>query len=206
MKEKILSSGAEAIILLENNFVIKKRIPKSYRLNILDEKIRKSRTKLEKKILIRANKIIDVPRIFEEDSKHYEIKMDFILGDKLSEKLNDFSEEKQKIVAKKIGVVLGKIHKAGIIHGDLTTSNMIYSNSKVYLIDFGLSKLAGKIEDKAVDLHLLRQAFEAKHFKNYLELFSFVKKGYQKSNPGEFQTVFERLSLVEKRGRYKRAE
>jgi TP53 regulating kinase and related kinases len=206
MKENILSSGAEAIIVLEDNFVIKKRIPKNYRLTILDEKLRKNRTKLEKKILIRAKKVIDVPEVFEDDSNDCEIKMEFILGNKLSEKLNDFSKDKQKIIAKEIGTVVGKMHKEGIIHGDLTTSNMIYSNSKIYLIDFGLSKLAGKIEDKAVDLHLLKQAFEAKHFKNYLELFSFVKKGYQKSNPGEFQMVFERLSLVEKRGRYKRAE
>src|SRR5574344_408005 len=105
MKEKILSSGAEAIIVLENNFVIKKRIPKGYRLPILDEKLRKSRTKLEKKILARAKKVIDVPEIFEEDSKDCEIKMEFILGDKLSEKLNDFSKDKQKIIAKEIGTV-----------------------------------------------------------------------------------------------------
>jgi TP53 regulating kinase-like protein len=205
MEEKILSSGAEAQIYREGKYVVKKRIKKSYRLKEIDEKIRKTRTKLEKRILKKAGEIIDVPKIIEEDSNDYEIKMEFIPGKKLSEELNKTPLKEQTKIANKIGRTVGKLHKNGIIHGDLTTSNMILHDSKIYLIDFGLSKLAGKIEDKAVDLHLLRQALEAKHFQNYDKLFSEVKKGYSLSNKEEYEKVFERLTAVEKRGRYKRA-
>ncbi|MCL5018601.1 MAG: Kae1-associated serine/threonine protein kinase, partial [Candidatus Pacearchaeota archaeon] len=70
-----------------------------------------------------------------------------------------------------------------------------------YLIEFGLGFFSRKAEDKAVDLHLLKQALEAKHFKNWKELFEEVKKGYKDSK--ESQKVLERLLAVEKRGRYK---
>lgn len=203
MKEKILSSGAEAEIYLKGEYVIKKRIKKSYRLKEIDEKIRKTRTRLEKRILEKAKKIINVPEILKEESNDYEIKMEFIPGKKLAEDLNKIPIKEQIQIAKKIGKILGKLHKNGIIHGDLTTSNIIYHNSKIYLLDFGLSKLDGKIEDKAVDLHLLRQALEAKHFENYDKLFLEIKKGYSKENKEECEKVFERLNQVEKRGRYK---
>jgi len=85
---------------------------------------------------------------------------------------------------KLIGKAVGKLHKADIAHGDLTTSNMIYAShhpsskkekkeeSKVFIIDFGLGFQNAKYEDKGVDIHLLKQALEAKHFKNWEILFS----------------------------------
>ncbi|GAH98356.1 unnamed protein product, partial [marine sediment metagenome] len=57
-------------------------------------------------------------------------------------------------------------------------------------------------EDKAVDIHLLKQALEAKHFKNWKTLFREVLEGYSKSK--SHKTVLERLKSVEKRGRYKK--
>ena len=71
----------------------------------------------------------------------------------------------------------------------------------IYFIDFGLGFISYKVEDKAVDLHLLRQALEAKHFKNWRALFAGVLKGY--SNSKDYKAVLERLKKVEKRGRYK---
>ena len=44
------------------------------------------------------------------------------------------------------------------------TNDMIY-DKKIYLIDFGLSLYSNKPEDKAVDLHLLKQALESKHYR-----------------------------------------
>ena len=203
MKPKTIFQGAEALILLNKNIIIKKRVEKSYRIPKLDEKIRKLRTRSETKLLERASKIIPVPKIISINEKSKEILMKFIKGEKLSDNLNDFPEKKQYLVMKKVGENIVKLHDSDIIHGDLTTSNMILNEkeNKVYFVDFGLGFFSSKIEDKAVDLHLLKQALEAKHFKNWKILFSEVMKGYKTSK--DYKQVFERFKKVEKRGRYK---
>ena len=201
MKSKIIQQGAEAIIILSGDFVIKNRVKKSYRINELDEAIRKRRTKSEAKLLEKASKIISIPKIKKVDEKTKEITMDFIDGKKLSDYLDGFSLKQQKEICRKIGENTAKLHDAEIIHGDLTTSNMILKNNKIYFIDFGLGFISHKFEDKAVDIHLLRQALEAKHFRNWEALFNEVLKSYSKSKDSKI--VLERLKAVEKRGRYK---
>lgn len=201
MTSKIISQGAEAVIILKDNLIVKDRIKKSYRIKELDEKIRKQRTRAEKKLLEKATKIINAPDPFpiKEFDK---IEMLFIKGKKLAESLDSFSINKQKLICNKIGQEIAKLHDAEIIHGDLTTSNMILTKEgKIFLIDFGLGYISNKIEDKAVDLHLLKQALEAKHFKNWKILFEGLEKGYKDSR--ESKKVLERLVAVEKRGRYK---
>lgn len=352
--QRVLSQGAEAVIYLEGNLVIKDRISKSYRIKELDDKIRKRRTKSEKKLLEKASKIINAPDPFplKEETK---IKMPFIDGKKLSQELDNFQLAKQKEICKLIGKEIAKLHEADIIHGDLTTSNMIlvennhkidkennyrnhssitfpkdewediksrlnedkivytirvskdygkfregeivetewgslvkilsvkkikggiselknqykyfkelskerilelerydkmeiikltkfqrrnlaepiskqyqsasnmiltsnqfrkYNNFplgweggnkrvefQIFFIDFGLGFISKKIEDKAVDLHLLKQALEAKHFRNWEVLFKEVLKGY--SNYSESKKVIERITAIERRGRYR---
>ena len=199
--QKIIQLGAEAEIILRNGEIIKRRIPKKYRLGILDEKIRKSRTKGEAKILEKVSKLIPVPKILRVDEGKKEIVMEFLDEKKLSENLDDFQMKKQKEICFKIGKNAAKIHDADIIHGDLTTSNMILKNNSVYFIDFGLGFISHKIEDKAVDLHLLKEVLEAKHFRNWKILFSWVLKGYKDSK--NFHKTIVRLEKVESRGRYK---
>lgn len=200
-KQKILQQGAEALILQEKNLVIKKRVKKSYRIPEVDDRIRKQRTRSEGKLLKKASKLITIPEVKSVDEKTKEINMEFIDGEKLSDHLNEFPLQKQKEICRQIGESVAKLHDANIIHGDLTTSNMILKNNKIYFIDFGLGFNSHKFEDKAVDLHLLRQALEAKHFKNWQKLFREVLKGYSKSK--NHDVVLERLKAVEKRGRYK---
>ena len=203
MSSKILQQGAEAKIILSNDFIIKDRIKKSYRIKELDDKIRKQRTKAETKLLEKASGIINAPKPFFTPD-FYQIKMPFIQGKKLSENLDSFSLEKQKEICMEIGEEIAKLHKEDIIHGDLTTSNMILvenREAKTYFVDFGLGYISKKIEDKAVDLHLLKQALEARHFKNWKILFEEIVKGY--GNYEESNRVLERLKAVEKRGRYK---
>lgn len=198
-KLKILQQGAEAIILLDskNNKIIKKRIKKSYRIPILDNKIRKRRTKSEAKILKKALKIIPVPNNIKESEKEKIIQMDFLQGNKLSETLDNFPLKTQKQIMQEIGKSIAKLHLENLIHGDLTTSNMIFQNGEVFLIDFGLGFHSSKDEDKAVDIHVLKQALEARHFKNWKTLFENFKKSYKN------KVVLKRLEKVEKRGRYK---
>ena len=109
--------------------------------------------------------------------------------------------EKEKVCGQ-IGEQVALIHDSDIVHGDLTTSNMILRNGKVYFIDFGLGFVSNKEEHKAVDIHLLKQAFESRHYKYFEEFFSWFLKGYQKSE--NCDKVMKRLEKVEKRGRYKR--
>lgn len=228
---KLIQQGAEAKIFLTksdalthpNNekdksgqVIIKARISKSYRIPELDKSIRKRRTKAEANLLKKASKVIDIPAIinvlgdksnFANNPPEYSIKMEYINGQKLSEHLNNLSLEKQKKIMKLIGVSVAKLHKQDIIHGDLTTSNMILvedKKSKLFFIDFGLGFISKKTEDKAVDLHLLKQALEAKHFQNWKTLFQEVEKYYEDIlGNAEAKKIFERINAVEKRGRYR---
>ncbi len=209
MNPQIIQQGAEAIITLNNQDQIQKnRIKKSYRFPILDSKIRKSRTKSESKIINKLQNIIPVPKIIETDDKE-KITMEFIDGKKLSEHLEQLG---WKQICKQIADNITKMHNQNIVHGDLTTSNMIYVediNSKnsnktnekqVHFIDFGLGFHSYKIEDKAVDLHLLKQALEAKHYKIAEEAIKIILANYKAK---QYKLILERINTIEKRGRYR---
>lgn len=201
MEEKILQWGAEALIILDEGKVIKRRIKKSYRLDDIDMEIRKLRTRSEAKLLLKASKVIDVPEMKNMNEERKEIYMELLKGKKLSEHLDSFPLNEQKEICRVIGKNIARIHDSDIIHGDLTTSNMILRDNRVFFIDFGLGFSSHKIEDKAVDLHLLRQALEAKHFRNWESLFKEVVRGYEESK--NHKPVLEQFKKVEKRGRYR---
>ena len=193
---KLIGKGAEAELYQDKDKVIKKRISKGYRIKELDNTLRKSRTRREAKVLQKLPKEIPAPELIHMDDKNMDIDMTYVKGEKVRDILdNNLS------ICKEIGEKIAIMHNAGIIHGDLTTSNMIFNN-KVYFIDFGLSYFSEKIEDKAVDLHLMRQALESKHYKVYEKAFEQVLKGYKfKSN--NFKAIIVRLEKVEARGRNK---
>ncbi|MBT7101901.1 Kae1-associated serine/threonine protein kinase [archaeon] len=195
---KLISQGAEAKIFHIRDKIVKDRIPKGYRHPQLDNQIRRRRTKSEAKLISKALALnINVPKILADPGSSRMIHMQFIEGDRLSETLNSYPEKKQFKVMQQLGEQTALLHKNNIIHGDLTTSNTILSKDKLYIIDFGLGFISTKIEDKAVDLHLIKQALEAKHFQNHEALFKNFLKTYKD------KTVIERLTIVEKRGRYK---
>ncbi|MFA5349530.1 MAG: RIO1 family regulatory kinase/ATPase [Candidatus Paceibacterota bacterium] len=237
---KLIQQGAEAKIFLneKENLITKDRIPKSYRIPEIDKTIIKRRTKAEKKILEKASKIIPAPNPLplKEFNK---IEMPFIDGKKISQNLDNFPLNEQKKIMKLIGENTAKLHNADIIHGDLTTSNMILveensddeklnqkevitslasskgrgrsgssggalPSKKIFFIDFGLGFISKKTEDKAVDIHLLKQALEAKHFAHWKTLFEEFSKSYEKTlGKEESKKVFERLTAIERRGRYR---
>jgi len=202
-KPQILARGAEAIIYKLNKKVVKDRIPKSYRHPVLDLKLRNRRTKSESKILSKAAKIITVPKLLSDPKPQGRIiHMEYIPGKRLSDHLDSLNPTEIKHTCKQIGKNIAKLHNAGIIHGDLTTSNMILKENKVYFIDFGLGFHSDRIEDKAVDLHLIKQALEAKHPKIYEKAFKAVLTGYKAISKHTQQTL-TRLQKVERRGRYK---
>ena len=215
MSKKILQQGAEALIILEKGSVTKRRIKKSYRLSSIDDRIRKLRTRSEGKLLEKASQVVNIPKVIKVDEKTKEIIMEFVKGGKLSENLDSFSLNKQKKICKQIGEEIAKLHDSDIIHGDLTTSNMVLTEKgnkkrgdknsafKIFFIDFGLGFHSQKAEDKAVDIHLLRQALEAKHFRHWQTLFAEFLKGYEKSKHDSL--ILQQFKKVEARGRYKEA-
>ena len=195
---KKIAQGAEAKLYLTDSKIIKDRFEKDYRIKEIDKKLRKSRTKSEAKIF---GKLADInfpsPKLINTDKKQ-KITMEYIKGPKV----RDILEEKDyKKLSTEIGKKIAILHNNNIIHGDLTTSNMILSK-EIYFIDFGLSYFSHKIEDRAVDLHLLKQALESKHYKIWEKCFKAAIKAYKKESK-QAKEVLKRLETVEKRGRYK---
>ena len=199
--KQIIQRGAEAILYLQNNKLIKERIKKGYRLKEIDEKLRKSRTRREVKLIEKAN--VPKPRIYDFSDKNMKIEMEFIKGELLRNILDELGNKKRLEICKQIGRQIADLHNSDIIHGDLTTSNMLLWKEKIYFIDFGLGFFSAKVEDKAVDLHLLKQALESKHYQHFEESFKAVLEGYKEKSLN-FKAVMDRFEKVESRGRYKR--
>ena len=192
---KILKQGAESIIILDKGKIIKHRIKKSYRIKEIDEKIRKSRTRSEAKLLEKSP--VRVPKILNVDEKDMKIEMQYLNGELLKDIFDKLKEKERLSLCKTLGEEISKLHSAEIIHGDLTTSNLILKDDKLYFIDFGLGFFSNKTEDKAVDLRLLKQALESKHYKSFPKSYNKILKHYKHKD------VLKRLEKVEGRGRYK---
>ena len=199
-----ISQGAEAIIYRSKNKIIKDRISKSYRVSFIDNDLRKKRTRKEAKVIAEISKIVNVPKIYSVDEKKMKIEMDFVEGEKIKDYLDNkkYSEKEKQTISKEVGTQIGLLHKHNITHGDLTTSNMILSDNKIVLIDFGLANHTNKIEDKAVELHLFKQALESKHHKIWEGCFKAFIEGY-KSSYKDAESVITKFEQVELRGRNK---
>jgi Kae1-associated kinase Bud32 len=192
-----IAEGAEAKLERSGDTVRKTRSKKSYRVSSLDSSLRKSRTKREIKILEKLQDHIPVPRILSSDDT-FSFTMEFVAGKPLKDVL---TTKTYKNYCSQLGESIAIMHDLDIIHGDLTTSNVIVRNDECVLIDFGLSFVSQKIEDKAVDLHLLRRALESKHPEIWEKSFSVVLEAYKKSKNAT--AVLKRLEAVEERGRNK---
>lgn len=197
MKE--IAEGAEAKIFVEGNRVIKNRIRKEYRIKEIDDALRKSRTRREAKVFEKLEGKMPIPKLLHYSDKYMKINMEFVDGKKLRDVLN---RKNAKQLCRTIGEQIGIMHNNDIIHGDLTTSNMILKDKKIYFIDFGLSFFSAKTEDKAVDLHLLKQTLESKHHQFWEECFDSALAGYKRTYK-QYKDVIEKLEKVEGRGRYK---
>src|SRR3989338_8638060 len=197
MKAQI-AQGAEAKLYREGNKIIKNRFPKAYRIKEIDEKLRGFRTRREAKILQKLQAIsFPAPKLLKNDEKEN------LVIERINGKLvKDILESQDcKKLCSEIGKKVAILHNSSIIHGDLTTSNMIL-NKEICFIDFGLSFFSEKAEDKAVDLHLLKEALESKHYKIWEGCFKCALEAYKKEAKNSNATL-KRLEAVEKRGRYR---
>ena len=89
-----------------------------------------------------------------------------------------------------------------MVHGDLTTSNMILANGRIHFIDFGLGEINNEIETKGVDLHVLMEAIESTH-SGFSDYFEYVLNGYKKELKENANLVIQKIEDIVKRGRYR---
>ncbi len=207
---QVLYQGAESKIYLDEfdgqPVIVKERIKKSYRIKQLDDELRKLRTRKEVKLLTEVRKLgIPTPRILHVDEVNYKIMMENIEGTRLKELLNSVPIEDAKAVCFQLGKQVGKLHSHDITHGDLTTSNMIMKDHEIYFIDISLGEFTKRIEEKGVDLKLLKEALKSTHFEIFNDAWeSFLSgysEGYDKSG-----LVLSQLKEIEMRARYANRE
>ncbi|MHA1986938.1 MAG: Kae1-associated kinase Bud32 [Promethearchaeota archaeon] len=216
IKEKLIYKGAEASLFYGHWFgkevIFKYRIPKKYRLEELDKKIRNRRTLSEGKALIKVkNYGLNVPQVYEIDAQNSILIMKFIEGEKLKNILENLSENQKEKYFKEIGRAIAILHLNGHIHGDITTSNLIITNEEdIFLIDFGLHEYSDTIEDKSVDLHLFKRVLISSHGKNFEFCFNSFLHGYRSEyelvNKQEGEQIIKNIHAIESRGRYIKPE
>jgi len=210
MKEPLLiKKGAEASLYLADwhgrKVIMKKRLPKKYRLPKLDEQIKTYRTIHEPQLIHEAKGAgVPTPTIFLVDVKSATIIMEFIEGKQVKQLLSEVSKSERQHLCLKIGELIGRLHRYGIIHGDLTTSNMILnSEGKIFFVDFGLGEKSKETEARGVDLHLMKRALQSTHFRFAEECFNAVIKGYSKVLGYEtVKNVLDKIREIDRRGRY----
>lgn len=205
---KLIKKGAEGDIYTtkfgSDPAILKTRKVKPYRHPTLDNKIRKQRTIREASMLAEAKSVgIRTPLVYQVNTSDCTILMQRIDG----VMVRNLDGSKLKSACTQIGKITATLHKNGIVHGDLTTSNFISKNNKIYAIDFGLAQKSVRVEDHAVDLRLFKEILGSAHVQIMDSLWKSFLSGY-KSVVGleRLNKILNQLSIIEGRGRYARME
>ena len=201
---KLINRGAEADVYStmwdKKKAILKIRKVKSYRNSLLDQKIRKQRTIRESQIISQVKSFgISTPLIYFMDINKCSILMQYIDGKIVRDlKGNDIVK-----VCSEIGQIVGTMHKHGIMHGDLTTSNFILDKKKLFLIDFGLASRTEKPDDHAVDLRLFKEILNSAHAEVMEKSWKNFQKGYSKAVGMKYsKKILNLVAVIESRGRF----
>ena len=201
---KLINRGAEADVYStiwdKKKAILKIRTKKAYRNSLLDQKIRKQRTIRESQIISQVKSFgIPTPLIYFVDLNKYSILMQNIDG----KTVRDTQDNEIVKVCNEIGKIVGTMHKNGIMHGDLTTSNFIVHKKKLFLIDFGLASRTEKPDDHAVDLRLFKEILNSAHAKIMEKSWKNFQKGYSNAVGLKYsKKILNLVSVIESRGRY----
>jgi N6-L-threonylcarbamoyladenine synthase/protein kinase Bud32 len=183
--------GAEAVVSLGRD-AEKRRCSKRYRVQALDRKLIMERTRAEARLISMARRS-GVPTPVIRNITADTIVMERVQGPLLTHALTPEH-------VGEAGRTVGRLHQAGIVHGDLTTSNIIVRGETCVLIDFGLAQVSSEIEARGVDIHVFFQTLESTTG-NCEKLKTFFAKGYKEAFSGAEDVLF-REQEIEKRGRY----
>ena len=201
---KLLKKGAEADIYLTSwdgaDAVLKIRKPKHYRNPQLDMRLCRQRTIKESQTISKAKSFgVPAPLVHFVNLQNHSIIMQKIPGITV----HDLPEPEIVALSKEIGRLVGIMHKNGIMHGDLTTSNFLHHDDTIYAIDFGLSQNTIKPEDHAVDLRLIKEILNSAHANIMQHAWSNFLAGYKGTVGARRCTKITSLvALIESRGRY----
>ena len=201
---EILAQGAEAtIVKIDENVLQKIRTAKPYRLEQIDNKIRRFRNKREFKVLTKLYEAnLNVPKPIKDitnlKEKIIAFTFEYIDGKVLKDVMNEV------LLFKAFDEII-EMHQFGVVHGDLTTLNMIVKdkggNCKIYLIDFGLSEFTKKQEQRAVDLNLFFTCIKNEHPDYHKYKQDLIEKYEEMID--ESVKIIDRLEKMEYRGRNK---
>ncbi len=200
----LLKRGAEAELrrttYLGREAVEKSRVPKGYRLPPLDEELRRARIRTEARLMGEARAAgVSVPILYDIDLLENKLVMEFVDGPTAKTVL-DKGGTPAMAVCRKIGEAIARLHAADIVHGDLTTSNMILRDRRLVMIDFSLGERTRSVESKGVDLRLLKEALTSAHARGP-EYFEAVARAYRRRYPKAAE-VLAKVTEIEERGRY----
>ncbi|MCX8183168.1 MAG: Kae1-associated kinase Bud32 [Crenarchaeota archaeon] len=199
---KTLYQGAEAIVDLCEWFgkevVVKTRVAKSYRVRELDDLIRRSRTIREASLLSSAKKAgVNTPFVYHVNPVEGRIIMSYAGSQSLR---NMQGSSMFASLISMLGDSVGRLHSVGIVHGDLTLSNVLVSEDRLTLIDFGLGEFSNEVEKKAEDVYTFFSNLTMLHDSE--TLMKLFLKGYRASAGESAARVEERLREIGSRGRY----
>ena len=200
----LLKRGAEAELrrttYLGRQAVEKARVPKAYRLPALDEQLRRARIRTEAKLMGEARRAgVPVPILYDIDLAGNRLVMEYVDGPTAKAVLDRGGRPAME-ACRKIGEVIARLHGADIVHGDLTTSNMILKGGRLVMIDFSLGEKTRSVESKGVDLRLLKEALTSAHARAP-EYFGAVVRAYRRRYPKAAE-VIAKVREIEERGRY----
>ena len=180
--------------------VEKVRVPKAYRQAGLDDDLRNSRVRTEVRLMSEARKLgVSIPIIYDVDLVGHRLVIEFIDGPTAKEALQKGLADSRQL-AREIGRVAGTLHAHGIVHGDLTTSNLLWRDGRLHAIDFSMGEKTDSIEARGVDLRLLKEAWTSAHF-DLLARFDDVLAAYREAYPRADEAI-AKLAEIEDRGRY----
>jgi Kae1-associated kinase Bud32 len=202
---EVFRRGAEAEIRRGlwkgRKVIIKSRVVKGYRHPELDASLRGTRTKNEARLIQEARRHgVPTPIIYDIDLQSAEIVMQEIEGQRVKDALISADQAEAKGICREIGRLAALMHRGGMVHGDLTTSNMILKEGQIWFIDFSLGRWNAEIEEMGVDMHLLKEAFQSGHSERFA-LFEVVMSSYSQHFPSA-QAVSAKIQEIEDRGRY----